>query len=168
MVRSSKPSAETLDLTLRADDLSTTYAELQMVHVPPSGIISFPNRSEFEVTHLPGSTDVLSTSRRVSIDLTVLRQRFGDQAGHLYGIIVHSQPRPLVFKNMTLEIRRPGVAAAVRPLTLADHAALLGVWWQDRAGEWDFEYSGQVLDTLNGTYQSIYLLGRYAERFAER
>ncbi len=153
---------------VRAQGLSTTQAELQLVHVPPSGIISFPNRSAFEVTHRPGAPEVLSATRSVHIDLDGLRTRFGDQVGHLYAVTVHSQPRTLEFQNMTLDVRSPDFEELGRPLDLADHAALLGVWWQDRAGRWAFEYSGQILDTLNATYQSVFLAGRYAERFADR
>ena len=157
-----------LDLVLRAPGLSTTQAELQLVHVPPSGVIGFPNRSAFEVTHRPGAPEVLSASRSVHIDLSGLRARYGDQPGHLYAVTVHSQPRTLEFRGMTLDVRGPDFEERARPLDLVDHAALLGVWWQDRAGHWAFEHSGQILDTLNATYQSIFLAGRHAERFAER
>ncbi|THF84391.1 hypothetical protein E7T09_20530 [Deinococcus sp. KSM4-11] len=157
-----------LNLILKARDLRTTWAELQVVHVPPSGLINFPNRSGFEVTHTPGSADVLASTRALSINLVALHQRFGTQVGHLYAVTIHSQPKPLEFRQMSLEVRAPGLEATWPDLDLADHAALLGVWWQRRDGGWGFEYSGKVLDTMNATYQSIFLAGRYAERFADQ
>ncbi|MBB5376380.1 hypothetical protein HNQ07_001844 [Deinococcus metalli] len=162
------PAAEVLELEVKARDLRTTWAELQVVHVPPSGIISFPNHSGFEVAHTPGSSDVLASMRGLTINLVALRQRYGDQVGHLYAVTIHSQPKPLEFREMSLEVRGPGTSAAWHDLDLADHAALLGVWWQRRDGGWLFEYSGQILDTLNATYQSVFLAGRYAERFSDR
>lgn len=159
---------QSLEVVVRATGLDTTWAELQVVHVPPFGIISFPNRSEFEVTHLPGNADILASTRTFRVDLAALRHRFGDQVGHLYAVTIHSQPKPLEFRNMTLHVQGPGKYQIKRDLNLADHAALLGVWWQQHDGAWNFEYSGQILDTLNATHQTVFLAGRYAERFAER
>ncbi|GGR41145.1 hypothetical protein [Deinococcus ruber] len=167
MSKSAEVPVPTLTMTVRATGLSTTFAELQVVHVPPSGIIAFPNRSGFEVTHLPGSSDVLSASRTFSVNLNVLAQRYGDQAGHLYAVSIHSQPRTLEFRDMDLTVVGSGVPEQVFPLRLADHVALLGVWWQNRSGAWNFEYSGKTLDSLNAPHQAIYLAGRYAERYSD-
>lgn len=158
----------TLRLTVRAPTLPVVHAELQVVHVSPNGIIDFPNRSGFEVTHVPGSPDVFSETREFRVDLAELGRRQGDQVGHLYAVMLHSQPRSLDFLDgMELEAEAPGFDFS-RRLELGDHAALLGVWWQNRAGEWAFEYSGRILDTMNATYQTIFLAGQYAERFADR
>lgn len=158
----------TLRLAVHAAALSVVHAELQVVHVAPSGLIAFPNRSAFEVTHLPGSPDIFSKSREFQVDLGELKRRQGDQVGHLYAVSIHSMPRSLQFLDgMVLEARAPGFETSVS-MQLEDHAVLLGVWWQTRAGEWVFEYSGKTLDTLNATYQTIFLAGIYAERFADR
>ncbi len=159
----------TLRLMVRPAALPVVHAELQVVHVSPNGIVDFPNRSEFEITHFPGSPDVFSNRREFRVDLTELGRRQGQQIGHLYAVMLHSQPRTLDFLDgMELEAAAPGFESVSIPLNLGDHAALLGVWWQNRAGGWAFEYSGQILDTLNATYQAIFLLGRYAERFADQ
>ncbi|GBF04089.1 hypothetical protein DAERI_010261 [Deinococcus aerius] len=159
----------TLRLTVRSAALPVVHAELQVVHVSPNGIVDFPNRSEFEITHLPGSPDVFSEKREFRVDLAELSRRQGEQVGHLYAVMIHSQPRSLDFLDgMVLETEAPGFESVPIRLNLGDHAALLGVWWQNRAGEWAFEYSGRILDTMNATYQAIFLAGQYAERFADR
>ncbi|WP_019587467.1 hypothetical protein [Deinococcus apachensis] len=158
----------TLSVSVHSAALPTVQAELQVVHVSPSGIVNFPNRSAFEITHLPGSSDVFSKTREFRVDLGELKRRQGDQIGHLYAVTIFSSPRSLVLLDgMVLEVRAPGVEAT-SAMKLNDHAVLLGIWWQNWAGEWAFEHVGQTLDTQNATYQAIFLTGRYAERFAER
>jgi len=158
----------TLRLAVHAAALPVVHAELQVVHVSPSGTIDFPNRSAFEITHLPGSPDIFPKTREFQVDLVELQRRQGDQAGHLYAVTIHSSPRSLQFLDgMELRVSGPGVESSVA-MRLEDHAVLLGVWWQTRDGAWMFEYSGQVLDTMNASYQTIFLAGRYAERFADR
>lgn len=160
--------AQALHLSVHSAALAAVHAELQVVHVAPSGLIDFPNRSAFEVTHRPGSPDIYADQRTFEVDLKELRRRQGSQIGHLYAVSIHSMPRSLQFLDgMVLETRAPGFEST-SALRLEDHAVLLGIWWQDRAGLWAFEHSGQVLDTMNSTYQAIFLAGRHAERFAER
>ncbi|MDB5044421.1 MAG: hypothetical protein JWQ08_471 [Deinococcus sp.] len=158
----------TLSVTVHAAALPTVKAELQVVHVSPNGIIDFPNSSAFEITHLPNSPEIFSRVRTFQVDLAGLKRRQGSQVGHLYAVSIHSSPRPLQFLDgMELEILGPGIVNT-SVMQLSDHAVLLGVWWQNRAGEWAFEHSGAVLDTLNHLYQRVFLAGKYAERFADR
>lgn len=160
--------SQSLYLAVHSTALAAVHAELQVVHVSPNGLIDFPNRSAFEVTHLPGSPDIYADRRTFEVNLDELTRRQGDQIGHLYAVSIHSMPRSLQFLDgMVLETKAPGFEST-SALQLADHAVLLGVWWQNRAGAWAFEHGGQVLDTLNCTYQSIFLAGKYAERFAEQ